>query len=267
MADAKPDIVLWEHPLSPYAQKVKIALGEKGVAFVAKTPSAMGSGSTPEDFRRMSFRGEVPVLVVGDQAVIDSTVILELIEDLYPEPPLLPSDPFARVRARTIEDVCDTQFEAINWGLSEVTNFRRAEGELAERLRTRAGEQIGRLYRWLERELGDAEWFGGDRFGWADLSAVPYVQGAASFDVAPSEGGPLAGWLTRCRARPSVQATFAAAREAASAMRAVAQIVEAGAFKRQYRDHRLEWMIRSGGVDVVLKGLERDNIRFNGEPV
>ena len=42
----------------------------------------------------------------------------------------------------------------------------------------------------------------------------------------------------------------------------VAELVEKGLFKREYRDHRLEWMIKSGGVEVVLKGLERDNIRF-----
>ncbi len=42
----------------------------------------------------------------------------------------------------------------------------------------------------------------------------------------------------------------------------VAELVEKGLFKREYRDHRLEWMIKSGGLDVVLKGLERDNIRF-----
>lgn len=35
-----------------------------------------------------------------------------------------------------------------------------------------------------------------------------------------------------------------------------------GEFRREYRDHRLEWMIRSGGVDVVLEGLRKNNIRF-----
>ena len=35
-----------------------------------------------------------------------------------------------------------------------------------------------------------------------------------------------------------------------------------GVFKREYRDHRLEWMVRSGGIDVVLDGLARDTIRF-----
>ena len=42
----------------------------------------------------------------------------------------------------------------------------------------------------------------------------------------------------------------------------VAKLVEEGLFKREYRDHRLEWMIKVGGIEVVTKGLERDNIRF-----
>jgi glutathione S-transferase/RNA polymerase-associated protein len=42
----------------------------------------------------------------------------------------------------------------------------------------------------------------------------------------------------------------------------VAELVEKGLFKREYRDHRLEWMIKAGGIEVVAKGLERDNIRF-----
>jgi glutathione S-transferase/RNA polymerase-associated protein len=36
-------------------------------------------------------------------------------------------------------------------------------------------------------------------------------------------------------------------------------------FKREYRDHRLEWMIRSGGMEVVLEGLAANNIRFSNE--
>jgi glutathione S-transferase/RNA polymerase-associated protein len=259
-------LVVWEHPLSPYAQKVKIALAEKGLAFTAKTPQAIGSGATPEMFRRLNFRGEVPVLMVGDRAIADSSIILELIEDLFPDPPLLPKEPFARARARTIEEVCDTHFEAINWGLSEIFNFKRAEGSLAEAMTARAGEQIGRLHDWLEQAFDQAGWLSGEAFGWADLCAVPFVQGACGFGFAPPSSSRLETWLGRCRARPSVSATFLAAKEAAGAMHSVAEIVAAGGFKRQYRDHRLEWMIRSGGIEVVQKGLERDNIRFNSEP-
>jgi glutathione S-transferase/RNA polymerase-associated protein len=42
-------------------------------------------------------------------------------------------------------------------------------------------------------------------------------------------------------------------------------LIEQGLFKREYRDHRLEWMIRSGGIQVVLDGLARHNIRFTPE--
>jgi glutathione S-transferase/RNA polymerase-associated protein len=42
----------------------------------------------------------------------------------------------------------------------------------------------------------------------------------------------------------------------------VAKMVEQGLFKREYRDHRLEWMIKVGGLEVVTKGLAKDNIRF-----
>jgi hypothetical protein len=40
--------------------------------------------------------------------------------------------------------------------------------------------------------------------------------------------------------------------------------LEAGLFKRQYRDHRLEWMIKTAGIQIVAEGLEKQNIRFTG---
>ena len=42
----------------------------------------------------------------------------------------------------------------------------------------------------------------------------------------------------------------------------VAQRLAAGGFRREYRDHRLEWMMKSGGVQIVLDGLAKNNIRF-----
>jgi len=259
-----PVIELWEHPLSPYAQKVKMALVEKGVAFSARTPDAMGSGATPADFMAANPRGEVPVLVVDGRALFDSTIILEFIEDRFPTPALLPADPFERAAARTIEEMCDTHYKAITWGLAEIAYFRRAEGAQADAMRARAGDEIARLNAWLCGLLGERPWFGGGAFGWGDLCAAPFVQGALAFGFAPS--GALGAWLERAQARPSVAVAFQQARDALGAMSAVAGIVERGLFKRQYRDHRLEWMIRSGGLNIIEAGLERDNIRFNQPP-
>lgn len=256
-------ITLYDHPLSPYAQKVKIALREKGVAFEAVLPGGLGAGGAQGAFVAANPRAEVPALVDGEVSVFDSTIILEYIEDRWPEPALLPKSPADRARVRMIEEVMDTHFEAINWGLSEIRWFRRAEGELAAHLTARAAAQTQGLFSWLERQLGDRTWFNGETFGWGDLCVVPYVNGSVGHGNPPAKGGRLSEWLTACNARPSVAATAREAAELPTAMGDVASLVEQGLFKREYRDHRLEWMIRSGGVEVVLKGLERSNIRFS----
>jgi glutathione S-transferase/RNA polymerase-associated protein len=45
----------------------------------------------------------------------------------------------------------------------------------------------------------------------------------------------------------------------------LAALVASGRFKRQYRDHGLEWMMRSGGLPIVLEGIEKGTIRFGNE--
>lgn len=258
-------IVLYEHPLSPYAQKVKIALRAKGVDFEARLPKGLGSGAAADDFAAGNPRREVPLLIDGDQRIFDSTVILDYVEERWPEPALMPAAPAARAGTRMIEEVMDTHYEAINWGLSELRNFRRAEGEKLERMTARAGEQIAGAHRWLAQRLGDAPWFGGAAFGRADLAVVPFLNGSAGFGFAPPAGSALAAWLARVNEVPAVAETAAEAAPAAEAMKGAWRALEAGGFRRQYRDHRLEWMMRSGGVDVVLDGLDRDNIRLAGD--
>jgi glutathione S-transferase len=258
-------LIVYEHPLSPYAQKVKIALDEKDVPYEARMPVAIGSGQPDRDFLKSNPRGEVPSLIDGEDAIFDSTIILEYIEDKWPRPPMLPKTPLARAKARTIEEVMDTSFEPINWGLGEIKWFKRAEGERARTIEARAASQARGIYEWLTRQLGSAEWFGGEAFGWGDLSVVPYLNGARANGIGPAEDSPLGQWLVRANARPSVFKSARAAAAVAASMTQVHAAIESGFFKREYRDHRLEWMIRSGGLDVVLEGLQKDNIRFSNE--
>jgi glutathione S-transferase len=258
-------VMLYEHPLSPYAQKCKVALWEKGVDFEARTPDLL-SGETPGDFLDANPRAEVPALLDDGVAVFDSTVILEYVEDRWPDPPLLPVTPADRARVRMIEDVVDTQYDAVNWGMMELLVFKRAEGELAQTMTARAATQTAGLQAWLARQLGERAWFNGDAFGWGDLAVVPYVNTSAFFGLAPAEGTPLAQWVARVNARESVARAAAAATEAAATgMTTIADLIASGRFQREYRDHRLEWMIRSGGLSIVQQGLEAGTIRFSRE--
>lgn len=258
-------IRLFDHPFSPYAQKVKISLREKGLAFEAVLPGGLGAGGAAGEFVEANPRAEVPALIDRDVRIFDSTIILEYLEDAYPNLTMLPAAPAERARVRMLEEVMDTHFEAINWGLSELKWFKRAEGEAGLALERRAKSQTEGFLAWLERQLGGRQWFNGETFGWGDLCVAPYVNGSVGHGNPPPAGSDLADWLARANARPSVSETLkeAAAMAQVAGMAEVAELVAKGLFKREYRDHRLEWMIKSGGVDVVLNGLERDNIRFS----
>jgi glutathione S-transferase len=258
-------ITLYEHPLSPYAQKCKIALYEKGVDFDLKMPTALGTGQVDAEFLKANPRAEVPALIDDGFAIFDSTIILEYIEDKFPTPPLLPRDLKARATARMIEDAMDTHYEPINWGMGELRWFKRAEGEQARVIEARAAAQARGFFAWLERHLGDKAWFGGETFGWADLSVIPYINGSAGQGIGPERTSKLGQWQARANARPSVQKTAAAATESIETLANVSEAVRLRLFKREYRDHRLEWMIRSGGLDVVLEGIKTETIRFSNE--
>ncbi|WP_293677205.1 glutathione S-transferase family protein [uncultured Phenylobacterium sp.] len=260
---------LYDHPFSPYAQKVKISLREKGQEFEIPLPEGIGAGGARGEFVEANPRAEVPALIDGDVKIFDSTIILEYIEDKWPTPPMLPKSPAERARVRMLEEVMDTHYEAINWGLGEIRSFKRATGDLAKKIEARAAEQTQGYFRWLEKQLGDRTWFNGDYFGWGDLAVIPYLNGSRGHGHHVPEGTKLAAWMQRANERPSVAATTKDITDMLSSgapgMGDVAEMVEKGLFKREYRDHRLEWMIKVGGMEVILKGLERDNIRFGPE--
>lgn len=259
-------ITLYEHPLSAYAMKVKIALNEKGLEYRTAVPEGLGKGQTGGEFLSANPRAEVPALIDGEFAVFDSTVMLEYIEDKWPSPPLLPKTPRERARVRMIEDVMDTQYEPNNWGCFEVLRYQRASGALAEKLLAFGKRNIEQLQRWLDGQLGEQPWFNGASFGWGDLSVIPYLNRSAGYGFLPEKGSRLAGWFERANQRESVSKVRAQMQAAIDAMPDLGELLRKGDVVRQYRDHRLEWMISAGGMPVVAEGIEKGTIRFSRTP-
>jgi len=257
-------LLLYDVALSPFAQKVKMALVEKGLDFEVRVPTL---GAPEADFAAASPRHEVPALVDDGFSVFESNVILDYLEDRWPEPALRPESPQARAQWRMIGAVCDTQFEAVNWALTEIRVMHRAEGVLADRMLAHAGRDLAGLRAWLERALAGRDWFGGDRFGLCDIAVFPYLAGASFHGYGPAPGSPLALWLDRVRTRPSARRVLTDAKAAltttAAAIRAAAL---SGERPRQYRDHRLEFMLRAGGGAIVERGLADGTIRFSTLP-
>jgi len=259
-------LTLYEHPLSAYAMKAKMALLEKGLEFQAILPDGLANGTATGAFVAASPRAEMPALIDGDVHVFDSTIILEYLEDKWPTPALLPKTPAARARVRMIEDVMDGLYEPNNWGIMEVTRFKRASGALADRLVGFAKSNIDQLQHWLDEQLGDAQWFNGEQFGWGDIACAPYINRSAAAGYTPPAGSKLQAWLARVNQRPSVAKVVEQMQHVIANLPDFATLLAQGKVKRQYRDHRLEWMIAGGGLSVVQEGIERGTVRFSRLP-
>ena len=254
--------LLLDIPLSPYAQKIKIALIEKGIAFETRIPNV---DAPDAEFAAASPRLEVPALLDGELALFDSTIILQYVEERWPEPALLPASPSERARVRMLEEVCDTAYDAVTWGITEINVFKRAEGETAERMLAKARTQIAGLNAHLERSLNGREFFGGERFGYGDVAVYPFVNGAAALGYKPVADGPLERWLKATRKRPSAERCKSDIVSTLAAFMNKPRDIAEGRAKREYRDHRLDWMLRTGGVQAVLQGMQAGTIRFSKE--
>jgi glutathione S-transferase len=217
-------------------------------------------------YAKINPRLEAPVLEHEGVAIFDSTIILEYVEERWPAPPLLPRTPAERARARMIEEVCDSYYEPIVWGLLEVQGFKRASGELAAQMEQRGAKQIAGVNAWLERQLGARRFFHGDTFGWADLAVAPLIDWATARKHPPTPGSPLATWFAHVSERPSVRKVFDVARPLVAELEpGLPQWIAGGPFKREYRDHRLDWVIRNGGLGIVQEGLARGNLRLTAD--
>src|SRR5438552_16500410 len=101
---------LYSGPLSLFTGKVRVALDEKALAHeIVSVPFGRAMGYQPKhpDVLALNPKAQVPVLVDGDLALYDSTVILEYLEDRYPSPPLYPRDVAERARCRQAEAAAD----------------------------------------------------------------------------------------------------------------------------------------------------------------
>ena len=93
--------------VSNYTNMVKQCLMEKGIEFeqIDDRPSQ------EDDFLAMSPMGKIPCLETPDGFLIETSAILDYLEDVHPEPPMFPADAFAKARAKEIMHVTELYIE------------------------------------------------------------------------------------------------------------------------------------------------------------
>lgn len=159
-------ISLHGSPISNYYNKVKQALLEKGIPFEeVHTPTK----STDEAVLSASPLAKIPFVKTPEGGLCESQVILEYLESVHPNPPLLPADPFAAAKVREL-------ITFIDWHL-EVT-ARQLYGQAFFGAPPLSENNLARIRRELEKQIAAfkrlakfAPYVAGDSFTMADCSA------------------------------------------------------------------------------------------------
>jgi glutathione S-transferase len=97
------EVLLYDHSDSPFCLKARVCLQLKGVPFRRVTVTL----GRARELRRLNPLGKVPVLVHGTDVVTDSSRIARYLEEHYPEPGIIPTDPAARAYATLLEEWAD----------------------------------------------------------------------------------------------------------------------------------------------------------------
>jgi glutathione S-transferase len=191
--------------VSPYVRKVLACLALKGLDYEID-PITPFYGN--DEFERLSPLRRIPVLVDGDVALCDSSVICAYLDEAWPERPLLPAGARDRARARWLEEYADTRLgDVFIWGLfypSFVHPIVWGETGDGTRIEKTLTEDLPRELDWLERELPEGGFlFGGD-IGLADIAVASFFRNGAyvGVDIDRSRWPVTAAFVERSLAHP-----------------------------------------------------------------
>ncbi len=196
---------LYHNDMSSCAQKVRVCLAEKGLEWESTHLDLRAGDQQQPDYLKLNPKGVVPTLLDGGNCVRESNVILEYLEDEYPEPPLRPATSMGRARMRLwMKRLDEGMHDIATATLSMGTAFRyqylekgpEARAALIanipdpiKRERRRdviehgldASEFKKALAMWqalltdMENSLENDPWLAGDTYSLADVAYTPYL--------------------------------------------------------------------------------------------
>jgi RNA polymerase-associated protein len=182
-------ITLYNAARCPYAARARIVLAEKGIEFEVVE---IDLSDRPAWLYEKNPAGRVPVIEEDGWLLPESVVIMEFLEERYPEPPLLPLDPSDRAAVRLLvfrdHDFTDPYYA-----------FRRGEDGAREELDAALGG--------FDAMLAERPYLGGTEYGLADIAFVPWLLRARDMLGVELDGFPaVTDWLARLEQRPAIAA-------------------------------------------------------------
>ena len=185
-------LTLYDADRCPYCARIRIVLAEKGLPYETVV---VDLDDRPAWIYEKNPLGKVPVLEDGDFVLPESAVIMEYLEERYPEPPLWPADPAERAAGRLLLE----RFDRLS---RPYYSLRRGDEDARERL---DAELAG-----LDSLLAGRPFLTGREFGLADAAYLPWILRAETMLGVDLDAHPaVADWAARAGVRPSIAAETA----------------------------------------------------------
>ena len=168
---------------SSAAYRVRIALNLKGIPFETVPINIVKHEQLGDAYRAINPQGRVPSLDLGDAVLLQSPAILEYLDEVHPDPPLLPMGAVHRAKVRAVGSLIACDIHPLN-----------NSGTLAY-LKRQLGQDQGAVSAWyrhwvesgfaaIEQLLEPGPFAFGSRPTLADIYLVPQVFNARRFDIA-----------------------------------------------------------------------------------
>jgi glutathione S-transferase len=202
---SRPLIVIGSF-VSPYVRKVLACLNLKGLDYEVD-PITPFYGN--DEFERLSPLRRIPVLIDGDLAVSDSSVICGYLDEAYGGHPLFPAEAKERARARWLEEYADTRLgDLFIWGLfypKIVHPIVWGEPGDAERIERTLSHDIPPALDYLELQLPADGFLFGD-IGVADIALATFFRNGsyAGFETDAARWPRTAAFVERTLAHPAI---------------------------------------------------------------
>jgi maleylacetoacetate isomerase len=200
-------VKLYTYFRSSAAYRVRIALALKGLAYESLPVNLIKGGQDEAAFRAVNPQGRVPALHVDGDVLTQSPAILEYLEECYPEPPLLPTEPLARARVRAACAVIACDIHPLN-NIGALRYLKRRMGQDQTSIDAWCTHWIREGFSALEDLLQPGPFAFGSHPTLADVYLVPQVYNARRLNLSLDDYPNIAAVDATC----STLSTFVAAR-------------------------------------------------------
>jgi maleylacetoacetate isomerase/maleylpyruvate isomerase len=195
---------LYTYFRSSAAYRVRIALNLKGVAYESVPVNLLKGEHQGDGYLAVNPHGRVPSLQIGNAILTQSPAILEYLDEVHPEPPLLPMGALERARVRAVASLIACDVHPVN-NLAVLRYLKHRLGHEQADVDAWYAHWIREGFSAVESMIAPGPFAFGRRVTLADVYLIPQVYNARRFNIPLDAFPKIAAVEAACAAEKAFQ--------------------------------------------------------------